>query len=258
MINDRYSLEYWLWGKSRRVAVAIGVRAALRVVPKAFLPPPERRIGKNLTEFLALTSAIFRANALTRVAGKYPSCAKELDNFGANRAAATAFAAARAAADLDVLSDAEAFTSSANAAGAAFAAVRAARVNSADTDPANAAASAAFASARVANDEIWDSIRADIGALRKVGATTLIDLPLWLSEMPDSTKEAWVALRSNLPQDQDWEVWIDWYEDRLRGCSRDEAHEIVFASVPRDVWDNGPVAANAWIKVHLPLSPSGP
>ena len=256
LINDRYSLEFWLWRQSRRVAVVIGVRAALRVVPKAFLPVPERRSAKNLSEFFALTAAIFRANALTRVAGKYPSRAKELDNFGANRAAAAAFAVARAAADLDVHSDAEAFTSSASAAGAAFAAVRAARVKGADTDAAEGAASAAFASSRVANDEIWDSIRADIGALRKVNAAALMDLPLWLPEMPDWMKDAWAALQSNLPLDQDWDVWIDWYKDRLRGGSRGEAHELVFATVPRDVWDKGPAAVNAWIKEHLPPNPA--
>jgi hypothetical protein len=225
------------------------------VVPKAFLPAPDRRSRKDLSEFLALTAAIFRANALTRVAGKYPSRAKELDNFGASRAAAAAFAAARAAADLDVRpTDASAFTSSSNAAGAAFAAVRAARVNGAGTDPAGDAASAAFAAARVANDEVWDSIRADIGELGKVNAATLMDSPLWLTEMPDWMKDAWAALQSNLPRDQGWDVWIDWYEDRLRGGSKGEAYEFIFASVPRHVWDKGPTIANASIKEQLPRS----
>jgi hypothetical protein len=250
-INDRHSLEFWLWRQSRRVAIVIGVRAALRVAPKAFLSPPERRWSKDMTEFLELNAAIFRANALARVATKYPPRAKELDNFGANRAAAVAFSAARAAASRDVHSDGPNFTSSANAAGAAFAAVRAARVDGSDTAPAEGAASAAFAAARVANDEIWDSIRADIVALRKVNVATLIDSPLWLREVPDWVRDDWATLQSNLPRDQDWDVWIDWYEDRLRGVSKEEANELVFATVPRDVSDRGPAIANASIKDRL-------
>jgi len=41
----------------------------------------------------------------------------------------------------------------------------------------------------------------------------------------------------------------------LRGGSRGEASELVFASVPPDVWEKGPAAANAWIEAHLPKSP---
>jgi len=44
----------------------------------------------------------------------------------------------------------------------------------------------------------------------------------------------------------------DWYNERLRGVSRGEDYELVFASVPLDVWDKGPAAANAWIKANLP------
>ncbi len=33
------------------------------------------------------------------------------------------------------------------------------------------------------------------------------------------------------------------------------AYELVFASVPLEVWDRGPAAANAWIKAHLPKAP---
>ena len=48
---------------------------------------------------------------------------------------------------------------------------------------------------------------------------------------------------------------MDWYEDRLRGGSRGEAYELVFASVPQEVWEQGPSVANAWIKAHLPKAP---
>ena len=62
-------------------------------------------------------------------------------------------------------------------------------------------------------------------------------------------------LLSALPNGQGWEIWFDWYQQRQRGGSRGEEYELVFAGVPQEEWDNGPAAANAWIKAHLPKSP---
>jgi hypothetical protein len=59
-----------------------------------------------------------------------------------------------------------------------------------------------------------------------------------------------------LPEDEGWDVWIEWYEQRLRGKSRGENYELIFASVPPEEWGKGPRAANAWIRAHLPRSES--
>jgi hypothetical protein len=64
--------------------------------------------------------------------------------------------------------------------------------------------------------------------------------------------DAWARLRATLPKDEDWDVWIDWYEERLRGGSRGEDYELIFASVPQEDWDKGPAAINGWIREHLP------
>jgi hypothetical protein len=32
-------------------------------------------------------------------------------------------------------------------------------------------------------------------------------------------------------------------------------YEVIFASVPEKSWDDGPAAANAWIKARLPTEP---
>lgn len=53
-------------------------------------------------------------------------------------------------------------------------------------------------------------------------------------------------------------VWIDWYEDRVAGRVHSEEYELVFASVPDEVWDQGPAAANRWIKKHLPKENEAP
>ncbi len=60
------------------------------------------------------------------------------------------------------------------------------------------------------------------------------------------------VLHLALTKGEHWDVWIDWYEERLRGGSRGEDYELVFASVPQEEWDKGSAAANLWIKAHLP------
>ena len=72
--------------------------------------------------------------------------------------------------------------------------------------------------------------------------------------IPNWAKVAWSTLKSALPTNEDWEVWIDWYEERLRGGSQSKDYELIFASVPREEWEKGPAAANAWIKARLPRS----
>ena len=56
--------------------------------------------------------------------------------------------------------------------------------------------------------------------------------PLWSMGIPNWAKVAWSTLKSALPTNEDWEVWIDWYEERLRGGSRSKDYELIFASVP--------------------------
>ena len=73
---------------------------------------------------------------------------------------------------------------------------------------------------------------------------------------PKLGKVAWSTLKSALPRNEDWDVWIHWYEVRLFGGSRGEDYELVFATVLQEEWDKGPAAANAWIKAHLPKAPA--
>jgi len=118
---------------------------------------------------------------------------------------------------------------------------------------------AAYAAAAAASDPaVRMEIRFDASALQRLGARRLADLPLWWESPPDYWKKDWERLKTALPGDEDWDVWIDWYEERLRGGSRGEAYELVFARAPQEVWDRGPAAANAWIKAHLPPDSGGP
>ncbi len=60
-------------------------------------------------------------------------------------------------------------------------------------------------------------------------------------------------------QNENWQVWIDWYEDRLDGRAYGEAKEFIFATVPEAEWEKGPAAANKWIADELAkLEPKPP
>jgi hypothetical protein len=263
-IADRDSLRAWLRGQNRNAAVAIAARAALRVAPLVALSvddPSARAMGKSLS----LTGAVFRCAALARAAAKYPARASEL-KF---RAAADPVLAYGANAD----AAADAYTVNADAAAAAFAAADASVADAADAAVAAAADAAAVAAAAYAAPAAadaaaagaWNEIRADIAALQTVGVAGILDLPLWQRGAPELplwqrgapewASIAWTELQARLPDGSDWEVWIRWYWERLDGGSRGEPYEWVFAAVPLATWDEGPAAANAWIKAHLSKDP---
>jgi len=99
----------------------------------------------------------------------------------------------------------------------------------------------------------WEEVGADIHVFQRSSVNNLLDLPLWSTGVPRWVADAWADLRVALPKGDNWEVWTDWYEERLRGGSRGAAYEFVFASVPQEEWDKGLAEANAWIKAHLPF-----
>lgn len=114
----------------------------------------------------------------------------------------------------------------------------------------------------------WQEVLVDITTSRAQGSNVLVGSPRWPGKVPDWVKFAWTKLRSVLPGGQDWDVWIDWYEQRLRGGARGEAYELVFASVPQEEWegayrcerlDRGACAENAVaLAARRPASRSAP
>jgi hypothetical protein len=84
---------------------------------------------------------------------------------------------------------------------------------------------------------------------------------LWYGLVPDDVAAAWADLRLRLlTTGDDWDVWVNWYEDRLAGrASLGEAFDIAVATLPDELWRQGPASVNARIKQliaeHTPPEP---
>lgn len=251
-IENEEQLRQWLDELPRKLraeaAVMLAARAASRVLPMAATGIPLHGDEKSQRFFVAL-AAVFRTNAWALIGAKYPH--RAYDFFRAVAHSTTIAAATTVSA--------VAASVSAHASAEAVYAVLAA----ASYDPVGAA-SAAISAATYAVDAanantavpIWAALSADVDALaRGEKPETLAGRELWPGEMPAVLSENWRRLRAALPTDENWDVWIGWYEDVLAGRSRGEDYELVFASVPDEEWDKGPAAANAWIKANLPKEP---
>jgi hypothetical protein len=79
------------------------------------------------------------------------------------------------------------------------------------------------------------------------------DLPLWLGDAPpDWIRQRWDTLKRDLiGAGIGWEVWVNWYEDRLAGRVRSDAHELAYIEVPDHLWADGPAKVNTWIMRRL-------
>ena len=67
--------------------------------------------------------------------------------------------------------------------------------------------------------------------------------------VPDHVSEAWAQLkRALLAAGEDWEVWTDWYEDRLVGRSANWRTELARTKIDEEIWRQGPKVVNATIR----------
>ncbi|MCB1419018.1 MAG: hypothetical protein KDJ74_08475 [Notoacmeibacter sp.] len=185
-------------------AQAIAHRAALRALPllhTAFSVDKTKAFDPAV-----LTLAVFRANAISRVAPKYPT--REI----ADAAARAAYAAARAAARAARAAYAAAYAA---ARAAAYAAARAAAY----------AARAARAADAAAEEAMWDAISRDARELEKRGsADGFEDTPLWPEGAPEWWMDQFKRLTGVLTEQGPnapglWSVWTAWYDAIVIGHS---------------------------------------
>ena len=212
-IKSCEDLLEWLQDKPRRCGQVIARRAALRVLPYAF----QHYTNDNWVTKFAL--ALFRANAISWAASNFPA-------HDMRRAVADAYFAAADASDS---ADAATYAS-------ARAAARAAADAAHDVDAADAylaaADAATYAAARAASDSanatyaaaaMWANASADIDWLSREGdpvlaARRLTREPLWLRAAPERWQADWDAAAARLlTLDPSYQVWIDWYNRRIKG-----------------------------------------
>ncbi|MGH6863866.1 MAG: hypothetical protein ACRECN_06270, partial [Methylocella sp.] len=62
----------------------------------------------------------------------------------------------------------------------------------------------------------------------------------------------WQELKTTLlAAGQDWQVWTNWYDDRLKGRLRKEKRELAYVSYDVALWNQGPAIVNAEIKRRI-------
>ena len=122
------------------------------------------------------------------------------------------------------------------------------------------AAAAAFAVAAAAgtasgfNETIWSAVSADATALESPQPMGLrpVDLAiqaLWPIGIPELAHNNWSVLKKMLVDaGENWGVWTDWYEERLRGGPADETLELARVMIAEQIWAQGPRVANLHIR----------
>jgi hypothetical protein len=90
-------------------------------------------------------------------------------------------------------------------------------------------------------------------------AAAIAQLPIWLGDAPPAwTIRSWNALKHALLADgKGWEVWVDWYENRIAGKERSKAGELAYVEVPNELWVQGSFAANSWLQNRIYESEAG-
>jgi hypothetical protein len=102
----------------------------------------------------------------------------------------------------------------------------------------------------------WDVVSRDVGGLGDgLPANDLAALPLWHNlRPPDPIGARWTELRRTLVRrNEDWDVWIDWYERILAG-RKPLSEEIELYRVTldgEDDWKLPPAEINAKIKAKI-------
>jgi hypothetical protein len=182
------------------------------------------------------------------------------------RAIGVAWSAAKYADQATRLSASAPYAASASASDAAYAASAAA---ASATDAAYAAATSAAAAARAftdaafvrtgiatgtisahAADPFWSAVSFDATQLEDgVPASVIAGSTLWPQGQPDLPQSLWQEMKRDLlAANQDWDVWTDWYEARLRGKPSNKKFEIGRSTIPDETWRQGPATVNAEIK----------
>lgn len=236
--SSRDDLEKWLQGQPKQVSVVIAARSALWALPAlGSLPDISRKQSADI--FLP----IFRAIALPWVVSRYPSYGNLI-----NIAAITIGSAADAAADA-TNTVSPAFPTFAHA--AAKAATAAAASTIVGNFVSAAAITAACSVTATSSTSVYAAIAEEASLLEEGSMTVQLTSrqPLWPDGLPNGLQGSWYRLKSTLLSfNENWQVWTDWYEDRLYGREPNKELELARATIDEEIWEQGPAVVNAHIK----------
>ncbi len=239
-IGSRKELEAFLKPRPREDSIAIAARVALRVIPAL------SRLNLRITTRRGMFLSCFRAGSISWNATEITIT--EIKNLAA-LASLAAHAHTQAAVNIIHIADVG-FAAIAAAREAAGAAINATYAFGYAADTAVHADTAYTAINPAAYVNIWDSINADITALEN-GQTSseLAIAPLWPDGVPKKIDTRWQKLKSTLLKfpDENWQVWTDWYEARLKGGPFNAELEEARALLPDKLWKQGPKVVNAEI-----------
>jgi hypothetical protein len=251
-------LKAWLQTQPREIAIAIAAGAVLRVTPLVALALPfhketprhptqlvgnahsSPKIGRE-QQFALLACAAFGAAALAQVVAKYPTRAHQFRIVS------------RAEQLMEILMRADAASLGPAPQFVVECVFGMLRTFGGDFDSfaSSAVRDAAYAAAGGAND-LWTAASHDVAFIESDGsASELVSQRLWPNGAPSWAEDTWTQLRNNLPAEDKWWVWINWYDFVLRGGYFREEESLIYATVPESEWKKGPVAANAWIAARL-------
>ncbi|HTC06894.1 MAG TPA: hypothetical protein VK749_26075 [Xanthobacteraceae bacterium] len=234
--EDEEAVKTWLEGQSNDVTVVFAARAALRVAALASYagwPTTGERPSNDAV------LRMFRAVSTAWAVAAYPGHRREL-----NEAAQTTFAAQRDTRGPAPIQAAK--SACATASGAAHFRESAALAIQHALDAAGSMGREAFVS-------LLQSLATDASLLSdRFSPVTLAFSQLWPGNVPDWIMDFWKELRASLAvADEDWEVWTDWYEDRLYGRTANQNAEIARVTIENQIWEGPIKSVNAHIKTLL-------
>jgi hypothetical protein len=230
---DKEAVAGWLSGQTDDAAVVFAARAALRVLPTIIFsewPGTGRRTTPEIV------SRVFRAMAAGWAVAAYPGQRDALN--GAARAALSGLGDLKAPSPIRAAAYA-----AATATGETGAPSRASTVIGYALD-------AVGSKGREAFELFLEALATDAGLLHdRLSAANLAHSKLWPSSIPNWVRDDWGELRATLlGQNQDWDVWTGWYDERLAGDLPHQEIQIARARIDDAIWQQGAAVVNAHIK----------
>jgi hypothetical protein len=276
----RYDSKYFekqFEGLPPKAVAIIALRAAMRVFPVLaqrnargavfWFWPAGDRVRHTHVVCRCFQSSAF-VNSLTKDAARAARAATADAARAATAADAYAAAAAACADAAAATADATADAADAAARAAAYAAAAYAAAYAADA--ARAANAAAYAIAAAYGEAADAAIFTDIAQIQRPSwivqrpswidrlprredaegdPVFLLAQPLWPEDVPAEAARLWIQLQRDLRGlDSGFEVWIDWYQDRLDGKSFDWEIERQWALLSEEQLSQSPAEINAYLK----------